>query len=103
MHPIHKKGVSNIGLFRKRKQEIRADTAESAILTFFDSNEQISRSQAMEIPTVSACVSKIGEAVSRLPIKLYRKADRIVREITNDIRIELLNRETGDALSTVDM
>ncbi len=95
--------MSNIGLFRKRKQEIRADTAESAILTFFDSNEQISRSQAMEIPTVSACVSKIGEAVSRLPIKLYRKAEGIVCEITNDIRIELLNRETGDALSTVDM
>lgn len=96
-------GVSNIGLFRKRKQEIRADTRESAILTFFDSNEQLSRSQAMEIPTVSACVSKIGEAVSRLPIKLYRKADGVVREITADSRIDLLNRETGDTLSTVDM
>lgn len=93
-----------IGLFRrKRKQEIRADTTESAILTFFDSNEQLSRSQAMEIPTVSACVSKIGEAVSRLPIKLYRKADGVVREITDDSRIDLLNRETGDTLSTVDM
>lgn len=96
-------GVRKIGLFRKRKQEIRADTAESAILTFFDSNEQLSRSQAMEIPTVSACVSKIGEAVSRLPIKLYRKADGVVREITDDSRIDLLNRETGDTLSTVDM
>lgn len=93
-----------IGLFRrKRKQEIRADTTESAILTFFDSNEQLSRSQAMEIPTVSACVSKIGEAVSRLPIKLYRKSDGVVREITDDSRIDLLNRETGDTLSTVDM
>lgn len=92
-----------IRLFKKRKQEIRADTTESAILTFFDSNEQLSRSQAMEIPTVSACVSKIGEAVSRLPIKLYRKADGVVREITDDSRIDLLNRETGDTLSTVDM
>lgn len=103
VHLIHEKGVSSIGLFRKRKQEIRADTTESAILTFFDSNEQLSRSQAMEIPTVSACVSKIGEAVSRLPIKLYRKAGGVVREITDDSRIDLLNRETGDTLSTVDM
>lgn len=95
--------MSIIGFFRKRKQEIRADTAESAILTFFDSNEQLSRAQAMEIPTVSACVSKIGEAISRLPIKLYRKADGVVREITDDSRIDLLNRETGDTLSTVDM
>lgn len=93
-----------MGLFkRKRKQEIRADTSDSAVLTFFDSGKQLSRSQAMEIPTVSACVSKIGEVVSRLPIKLYRKSDGVVREITDDSRIDLLNRETGDTLSTVDM
>lgn len=97
-------GVRIIGLFRKkRKQEIRADTAESTILYFLDSNEQLSRSEAMEIPTVSACISKIGDAVSRLPIKLYRKVDGVVQEITDDIRIDLLNRDTGDTLSTVDM
>lgn len=92
------------GLFRKkRKQEIRADTSDSAILTFFDSGKQLSRSQAMEIPTVSACVNKIGETVSRLPVKLYRRCDGTVREITDDGRIALLNGETGDTLSASDM
>lgn len=100
---VRKYEVSKIGLFRKRKQEIRADTAEAAILAFFDSNEQLTRSEAMEIPTVSACISKIGDTVSRLPIKLYRKTDGTVREITNDSRIDLLNSDTGDTLSTVDM
>lgn len=100
---VRKYEVSKIGLFRKRKQEIRADTSDSAILTFFNSDKQLSRSEAMEIPTVSACVSKIGEAVSGLPIKLYRRTDGVVREITDDERIDLLNRDTGDTLSTADM
>lgn len=65
-----------MGLFkRKRKQEIRADTSDSAVLTFFDSGKQLSRSQAMEIPTVSACIGKIGETVSRIPVKLCQRGD----------------------------
>ena len=57
----------------------------------------------MEIPTVSACIAKIGETISRLPVKLYRKDGEEVTEITDDHRIPLLNGETGDTLSTVDM
>ena len=57
----------------------------------------------MEIPTVSACIAKIGETISRLPVKLYRKDGEEVTEITEDHRIPLLNGETGDTLSTVDM
>lgn len=57
----------------------------------------------MEIPTVSACLNKISETVSRLPVRLYRKDDDKITEITDDCRIKLLNGETGDTLSTVDM
>lgn len=100
----NKNEVVKIGLFRhKRKQEIRADTQDSSILTFFDSDEQLSRSQAMEIPTVSACIGKIGDTISRLPVKLYRRSEGVVREITDDSRIALLNGETGDTLSAADM
>ena len=52
----------------------------------------------MEIPTVSACIAKIGETISRLPVKLYRKDGEEVTEITDDHRIPLLNGETGDTL-----
>lgn len=57
----------------------------------------------MEIPTVSACINKIAETISRLPVKLYKKENGRITEITDDNRLSLLNGETGDTLSTVDM
>lgn len=57
----------------------------------------------MEIPTVSACVNKIAETISRLPVKLYRRESDKIIEITDDERLLLLNGETGDTLNTVDM
>ncbi|MBQ6250178.1 phage portal protein [Ruminococcus sp.] len=96
-----------IGLFkRKKRQEIRADTAQSAetsILTFFGITGELTREAALSIPTVSACIGKIGETISQLPVKLYRKDEEQVTEIFDDPRIKLLNGSTGDTLSTVDM
>lgn len=101
------KGVVKIGLFRrKKKQEIRADTAQSGentILTFFGLTGELTREAAISIPTVSACINKVGETISRLPVKLYRKDDEQITEIYDDPRIKLLNGSTGDTLSTVDM
>lgn len=101
------KGVIKIGIFRrKKKQEIRADTAQSAetsLLTFFGISGELTREAALSIPTVSACISKISETVSRLPVKLYWKDAEQVTEIFDDERIKLLNGDTGDTLSTVDM
>ena len=91
-----------MGLFKRKKQEIRADT-ETSILTFFGITGEITRESAMNIPTVSACINKIGETVSRLPIKLFCRKNESVSEIKNDSRIRLLNGETGDTLSNVDL
>lgn len=57
----------------------------------------------MEIPTVSACINKIAETISGLPVRLYRKESSKITEITDDSRLLLLNGETGDTLNTVDM
>lgn len=89
---------------RKRKQEVRAENSEStSVLTFFGLTGELTREAASEIPTVSACINKISESVSRLPIKLYRKTSDEVEEIKSDSRLRLLNGETGDTLNTVDM
>lgn len=96
-----------IGLFRrKKKQEIRADTlsnAETSILTFFGITGELTREAAISIPTVSACINKIGDTISQLPVKLYKRNEEEVTEIYDDPRIKLLNGSTGDTLSTVDM
>lgn len=101
------KGVVKIGLFRrKKKQEIRADTAqngENTILTFFGLTGELTREAALSIPTVSACINKVGETISRLPVKLYKRDKEEITEIYDDSRLKLLNGSTGDTLSTVDM
>ena len=95
--------VKNIFNFFKRKEE-RAENSgfvdADALITL---GEPVTRSQAMEIPAVSACIDKISATVARLPVKLYRKENGRVSEITDDNRLVLLNGETGDTLSTVDM
>lgn len=101
------KEVVKIGIFkRKKKQEIRADTSagnSTSIFTLFGITGELTREAALSIPTVSACINKIGETVSRLPVKLYRKDADEVTEIFDDPRLKLLNGDTGDTLSTVDM
>lgn len=87
-----------------RKKEQRAESSGIVDCTaLMLSEENVTRSQAMEIPTVSSCIDKISAAVARLPVKLYRKQNGRVFEVTDDNRLTLLNGETGDTLTTVDM
>lgn len=102
---ISERSVNIFKLFR-RKQETRAEPTGFADISEFNaffSGETVTRTQAMEIPTVSACINKIAETISRLPVKLYRKDNNKITEITDDLRLVLLNGETGDTLNTVDM
>lgn len=58
---------------------------------------------ALNIPAVSACVDFISGKIAELPIKLYRESDGKTTEITDDIRLALLNDSTGDLLDTYQM
>lgn len=58
---------------------------------------------ALNIPAVSACVDFISNKIAELPIKLYREHDGKTTEITDDIRLSLLNDSTGDLLDTYQM
>lgn len=92
-----------IKIFRKKeKRASGSGFVDCSDLSFF-SGETVTRSQAMEIPTVSACIGKIADTIARLPVKLYQKTDRKISEITDDNRLTLLNGDTGDTLTTVDM
>lgn len=58
---------------------------------------------AMQIPSVARCVDMIASAVAMLPVKMFRKTDTGVEEITDDIRIKLLNSATGDTITADEM
>ena len=54
--------------------------------------------QALEIPAFAASLAFICDTVAMLPIKLYREKDRKTVNITDDVRVRLLNDDTGGLL-----
>ncbi len=58
----------------------------------------VSKSQALNIPALSACVDLICNTVASLPINLYKVTGDSIKAIT-DPRTELLNEDTGDTLN----
>ncbi len=98
--------------FKKKSAEIRAENdvqtdSDTGSLNFIDwlfgLDGELTREAAGGIPTVSACIQKIADTVSMLPIKMYQKQNNEVSEIVDDVRLKLLNQDTGDTLSTSDM
>ncbi len=74
---------------------------EDALLRASLSDDYMTRSQAMNVPAFAACVKKISETVSTVPIKLYQLKDGRVSEVKGDMRVRLLNDDTGDTLDGV--
>ncbi len=74
--------------------------AEDALLSAILGDGGMTREKIMEIPTVSACVSKLAGTVASLPIKLYHiGGDGEPEEVAQDERLRLLNLDTGDTLN----
>lgn len=95
-----------MGLFGKRKQEIRAETekqiepeVESQLLRVLIGRDAVSRDMALAVPTVTACIGLIAAKVTICPIRLYRQLDGRVEEVKGDRRLFLLNSDTGDTLT----
>ncbi|MDU6296824.1 phage portal protein [Clostridium celatum] len=65
--------------------------------------DSITRIEALNIPTLSGCVELISSLVASIPIKLYKEENEEVTEIKDDIRLKLLNEETGDTLTSFEM
>lgn len=65
--------------------------------------DRITRIEALNIPTLAGCVELISSLVASIPIKLYKEEDEEVTEIKDDIRLKLLNEETGDTLTSFEM
>ena len=55
----------------------------------------------MNVPAFAACVNKIAETVSTIPIRLYKLVDGKLEAVEDDTRVQLLNDDTGDTLDGV--
>lgn len=79
-----------------KKKEERA-TLEEILIKSGALTSSISKSQALNIPALSACVELISMTVASLPIKLYSESAETTKNET-DPRTDLLNDDTKDTL-----
>nr|DAT06595.1 MAG TPA: portal protein [Caudoviricetes sp.] len=94
--------------FKSKTEEIRADTEvvlDTQLLSALLLGSTISREKAMQIPAVSACVSRISETVAMIPFKLYKvdSDKQKLTEVRDDVRTKMLNMDTGDTLDAFQM
>lgn len=77
------------------------ESNEDALLRASLSDDYMTRDQAMNVPAFAACVNKIAETVSTIPVRLYRLVDGKLEAVEGDARVRLLNDDTGDTLDGV--
>lgn len=82
-------------------KKTETETSQDALLRTILASDCMTRDQAMNVPAFAACVNKIAETVSTIPIKLYRVVDEKLEEVKDDERTRLLNDDTGDTLDGV--
>ncbi|WP_308000874.1 phage portal protein [uncultured Clostridium sp.] len=90
-------------LFNFRKKEKRSieveglDQLTSVLQEHLKTD--ITKEMALDIPTIAAGVELIKNTISSLTIKLFKEENGKVKEVKDDIRLVLLNDETGDTLN----
>ena len=78
-------------------------TVSDVLLEAIINGGSITRAQALSIPSVAANVDFISNCIAAMPIKLYKRKDGHVEEVTDDTRVRLLNNDTGDTLDAFQM
>ena len=78
-------------------------TVSDVLLEAIINGGSITREQALSIPSVAANVDFISNCIAAMPVKLYKRKDGHVEEVTDDTRVRLLNNDTGDTLDAFQM
>lgn len=82
-------------------EKTETESNEDSLLQASLADDYMTKEQAMNVPAFAACVNKIAETVSTIPIKLYKLTDGKLETVKEDARVRLLNDDTGDTLDGV--
>lgn len=90
--------MSFFDVFRKRDTEVDFNDVDDVLLSAILRGDSIKREEALTLPAVSGAVDFISGTIASMPVKLYKYKKGKVEEQENDVRVTLLNCDTGDAL-----
>ncbi|MBQ1502369.1 MAG: phage portal protein [Clostridia bacterium] len=94
-----------MSLFKKREElvEVRdvpliSPPVDDVLLRALLDGSPVTREQAMTLPAVSGAVDFIAGTIASMPVKLYKTKQGKVEEVRDDVRVRMLNSDTGDML-----
>lgn len=79
------------------------DTVSDVLLTTIMNGGGLTREQALAIPAVEADIDFISNCIASMPVKLFKRKDGKVEEVSDDPRVRLLNCDTSDTLDAFQM
>lgn len=103
-----KEGGLQLAFFKKRatekervhlENEVSKVQEENLLLRAILLGGEMTREKAMNIPSFKACVNRIADSISTLPVRLYKIDGDKKIEIKDEPRVKILNDETGDTLT----
>lgn len=95
-------------LFHKKEKRAEESVNTGGFVTFdsdffaalVGAGNPITKQKALEIPAVQFCIELFSGLISALPVKLYEESESgEVTEIKDDVRVRLLNGDTGDTIN----
>ena len=101
-----------MGLFKRRETRAEEQISEEKsgriivaeeLLAAMRNNDTVTVADALQVPCFASCISLLSSTVAMLPIKLYCEGEGETKEKPDDIRVRLLNDETGDLLDSFQM
>ena len=90
-------------LFSRKEKRSVVECEDTFLSALIGGSSEVTKAEALQIPTVAACVNLIADRISALPIKLYRQEGKEVIEITEDNRLNMLNHDTGDTINATEL
>lgn len=61
-------------------------------------SDKVTIEDALQIPIVNACVSRVSDVIASTDLRLYKKTDKGREEVENDVRVKILNTKVDNGL-----
>lgn len=81
------------GLETREQDSIDIDSHDQKLMNqiFGIAEDNVTPKDVLEIPIVNACLTRISHIVASSEIKMYEKTDKGIKQIKNDVRVQMLN------------
>lgn len=84
--------------FTRDKEEEEKEKVTLFEEVFGYASDKVTIDDALQIPIVNACVSRISDVIASTDLRLYKKTNKGREEVENDNRVKILNTKVDNGL-----